>query len=398
MKLSYKALNSDFSPMRKFYEASVKAKNKGINIYHLNIGQPDIETPKEYFEAIKNFNEKTDSYAPSQGRESLLQAIVKYYKSIGQDITRDDIIITTGGSEALLFAGFCILNDDDEILVPEPFYPNYKTIFNAVGGKIKHIPTLHSEDYFYADVKKIEKLITPKTKALLLSNPNNPTGTAIDDKKMLDMLNLCRKHNLFLICDEVYREIYYGKEEKSSSALSFKEFNDIVIVVDSVSKRFSCCGARVGCLITRNKDILSNCLKLAQARLSVSTLNQIGAEALFNNITKSYSKEICEKYHSRIKTAVAELQKIPGIKVSVPTGAFYIMAELPVEDADDFQTWLLTSFKDKNETVMFAPGKNFYVSEGKGKKEIRIACVLEEKKLTRAIKILGIALKQYTKR
>ncbi len=395
MRLSNKALQSDFSPMRKFHKASVEAKKRGISIHHLNIGQPDIPTPERYFEAIGKFNAKTDAYAPSQGTDELLAAIVKYYKSIGQDITKDNIIVTTGGSEALLFAGFCALDDGDEILIPEPFYPNYKTIFNAVGGVVKPIPTLHSENYFYADPARIGKLLSRKTKALLLSNPNNPTGTAIGDKQMLDMLELCKKNDLFLICDEVYREIYYGKDPKSSSALQFRDYDDNVIVIDSASKRFSCCGSRIGALISRNSDVIQNSMKLAQARLSVSTINQVGAAALFDSITPEYSKELCEKYKRRIDAAVTELERIPGVEVSIPTGAFYIMAALPVDDADDFQNWLLSSFDDNKETVMFAPGKCFYATEGKGRNEIRIACVLEESKLKRAIGILKIALERY---
>ncbi|HAL18966.1 MAG TPA: aspartate aminotransferase, partial [Spirochaetaceae bacterium] len=357
MKLSRKALQSDFSPMRKYYKASIEAKNRGISIYHLNIGQPDIETPKEYFKAIRGFNSKTDAYAPSQGSEDLLAAVVKYYKSIGQDITKDNVVITTGGSEALLFAAICTMDYGDEVLIPEPFYPNYATIFNAAGGVIKPIHTLHSEDYFYADPKKIGKLITRKTKALLLSNPNNPTGTAIGDKQMLDMLELCRENDIFLICDEVYREIYFGKEQKSSSALQFRDYDENVVVIDSASKRFSCCGSRIGALISRNNDIIQNSLKFAQARLSVSTINQAGAIALFDGITEKYSKELCEKYKRRIDVAVSELEKIPGVEVSVPAGAFYIMAALPIEDADEFQSWLLSSFDDNKETVMFAPGR-----------------------------------------
>lgn len=395
MEISKKAKISNFSPMRKFHERSVAAKKRGVKVYHLNIGQPNLDTPSEYFAAIKKFSANNDYYAPSRGIDELLDAIQKYYKNfLSVNLTHDDILITTGGSEAIFMAAFSILNDGDEVLIPEPFYPNYSTIINSVGGKVVPIATSVDEDYNYSNTAKIKKLLTKRTKAMLITVPNNPTGSLLSDNELLSILEFCKKNQIYLICDEVYRELCFD-DKKHSSVLTFKGFEENVIVIDSLSKRFSACGARIGAIISRNHDIIQNSLKYAQARLSVSTLNQIGAATLFDNISTEYIEKIKTQYKKRRDVVIDGLKKIKGVQVAVPKGAFYIMASLPVDDSDKFQYWLLDEFADKNETIMFAPGGCFYATEGKGKNEVRLACVLEEKELMRAVELLSIALEKY---
>lgn len=394
LTISKKASASNLSPIRKFYPYQKKAEEKGIKVYHLNIGQPDIETPAAYFDAIKAASFSTDAYAPSPGRPELLSAIKNYYGRLGVSIDTNNILVTTGGSEAILMAGFSILDEGDEVIVPEPFYPNYSTLINTVGGKVAPLPTSPEENYFYADRARLEKAYTKKTKAIIITNPNNPTGTILNDSDMRVIIDFALSHDLYIICDEVYREISFTGE-KITSILKYKEAENNIIVIDSVSKRFSCCGARIGALISKNQQIVENSTKLAQARLSVSTLNQIGATAMYNSAASTYFDSIKEKYRLRVKTVVEELKKIEGVRVSEPKGAFYIMATLPIKDADDFQKFLLEKFSDNNETVMFAPASNFYATPGKGKNEIRLAAVLGENDLKRAVDLLRKGLVAY---
>lgn len=398
MEISQKAKSSEFSPMRKFHEKSVNAKARGIKVYHLNIGQPDLPTPETYFKSIKNFNSKNDYYAPSRGIDELLEAVRKYYKNfLSVDLKKEEMIVTTGGSEAIFMSAFCILNQDDEVLIPEPFYPNYSTIIKSVGGKVIPIQTDVSNDYRYCNIQKIKKLLTPKTKAILITVPNNPTGSLLSNSELETLLKFCKENNLYLICDEVYRELCFDEQEHYS-VLRFKGYDENVIVIDSLSKRFSACGARIGLIISRNQDIINNSLKYAQARLSVSTINQIGAASLFDCISAPYIGELKKKYMSRRDVAIKALNKIKGVQVAVPKGAFYIMASLPVDDSDKFQYWLLDEFSINNETVMFAPGGCFYATENKGKNEIRIACVLHEDELKKAIEILGRGIEEYNRK
>lgn len=392
LELSKKAKTTHLSPIRKFYPYAVDAAQRGIKIYHLNIGQPDIPTPKAYFDAIKSADLIADSYAPSLGQSELINAIREYYKRLGIVLNNEEIVVTTGGSEAISMSMFAILNPGDRVIVPEPFYPNYNTIIRAAGGIITPLSTSVENDYFYADPQILKKALRKNTKAILITNPNNPTGTILNDKDMAVIIDFAVKNNLYIVCDEVYREICFTGD-KLTSILKNDKVKEHLIVIDSVSKRFSCCGARVGALISKNKNIIESVTKYAQSRLSVSTLNQIGAACMYNSADEHYFESVKNEYKKRCDVMVRELSKIEGVRVSPPKGAFYVMASLPIDNADDFQKFLLTDFNDNNETVMFAPAADFYATKGKGKNEIRLAAVLNESDTERAISILkkGIA-------
>ena len=397
MQLSQKIQKCVLSPMRKFYPYSVAAEEKGLSIYRLNIGQPDIETPPVFFEALRNFDAKVLEYMPSPGIPELLKAVQKYYARIGANYDKSDILITTGGSEALLILMLCILDPGSEVLIPEPFYPNYATFIHAAEGKIVPIPTCVEEGYRYADRARIESRITDKTRAIMITNPGNPTGTGLTREEMRLIVDIAMEHDLYIISDEVYREFYYEGSGMADSMCRFEDAAEHVILIDSVSKRFSACGARIGCLVSKNKAFMAEAIKLCQSRLSVATLDQVGATALYS-VEPEYFAATREEYRARRDTVLRCLKKIPGVQVAQPDGAFYLMAALPVEDADDFQTWLLTEFEDHGETVMFAPGGPFYATEGCGKNEIRIAYVLKQERLERAIELLAIGLEQYNAR
>lgn len=393
MKISQTAQLCGLSPMRKFHPYAVEAEKKGRNIYHLNIGQPDIETPPTYFEAIRNFHQAVLEYAPSPGIPEMVEAVRAYYEKLGISYASGDILITTGGSEALLILMQCILDPGCEVLIPEPFYPNYNTFIRAAGGVIRPIPTCPEEGYHYADREKIEALITDKTRAIMVTNPGNPTGVTLTPEEMRMLADVAKEHELYVIGDEVYREFYYNGEGLHSMA----EFDDIaenVCIIDSVSKRFSACGARIGCLISKNKELIAQALKFCQARLSVATLDQIASAALYA-VDESYFAKVREEYKLRRDTVMRKLKEIPGVVVAEPKGAFYLMAKLPVDDADKFQKWLLTDFEDKGDTVMFAPGAPFYATPGKGMDEIRIAYVLKQDDLERAMDLLALGIKAY---
>ncbi|MEA4965124.1 MAG: pyridoxal phosphate-dependent aminotransferase [Oscillospiraceae bacterium] len=393
MKISQTAQLCGLSPMRKFHPFAVEAEKKGRNIYHLNIGQPDIETPPAYFEAIREFHQSVLEYAPSPGIPDLIEAIRNYYEKLGIHYAASDILITTGGSEALLILMQCILDPGCEVLIPEPFYPNYNTFIRAASGVIRPIPTSPEEGYHYADRAKIEALITDKTRAIMVTNPGNPTGVTLTPEEMRMLADVAKEHNLYVIGDEVYREFYYNGEGLHSMA----EFDDIaenVCIIDSVSKRFSACGARIGCLISKNKELISQAIKFCQARLSVATLDQIASAALYS-VDESYFARVREEYKLRRDTVMRKLKEIPGVVVEEPRGAFYLMAKLPVDDADNFQRWLLTDFEDHGDTVMFAPGAPFYATPGKGADEIRIAYVLNQTDLERAMDLLALGIQAY---
>lgn len=403
MKFSTKIERCALSPIRKFYPYQVECEKQGKKIYHLNIGQPDIKTPPAYFEAVRNFQDTVLRYAPSPGIPSLIEAVKKYYEDMGIYYETSDIIVTTGGSEALIYALATILDDGDEILIPEPFYPNYNTFVATTGAKIIPIPTTPEEGYLYAektngsyhyaDKAKIEKLITKNTKAILFTNPGNPTGAVLSSEETRMIANLAKEHNLFLIADEVYREFIYNGEPLSSMG-SYTDASENIILIDSVSKRFSACGARIGVVISKNKEFMHHFLKLCQARLSVATLDQIASAALYT-VDKSYFEDVRTEYKKRRDTVYGALLKIPGVVCAEPQGAFYLMAKLPVENTEDFLVWLLTEFEDKGETLMYAPGGGFYATPGKGIDEIRIAYVLNCEDLTRSMELLKMALKQY---
>jgi aspartate aminotransferase len=395
MKFSGKVEKCGLSPMRKFHPYAVAAREKGRAIYHLNIGQPDVATPPAFFEAIRAFEQPVLAYAPSPGLPELIEAIRRYYAGLDIRLSPDEILITAGGSEALAIALQCILDDGDEILIPEPFYPNYNTMVCTCGASIRPVPTAPERGYHYAVREQIEREIDAHTRALLLTNPGNPTGTVLTHDEMRMLADLAKERGLFLIADEAYREFVYGGEKLQS----FAEFTDIdenLIVIDTVSKRFSACGARVGCLISRNREFLGHAIKYCQSRLSVATLDQTAAAKLYT-VGPEYFAAVREEYKRRRDTVVRGLKAIPGVRCECPGGAFYLMAALPVEDADAFQQWLLEDFEDRGETVMFAPGEPFYATPGKGRNEIRIAYVLEQKKLERAIELLGLGLERYNK-
>ncbi len=393
MKFSSKALRCQQSPMRKFHPYAVAAAAAGKKIYHLNIGQPDIQTPKQLFDAVRNFHEPTLAYAPSPGIPALIDAICSYYARIGVTLDAGNVLVTTGGSEALQIACNCILDDGDEIIVPEPFYPNYHTFITTAGASIHPLHTKPEEGYFFADRAKIEACITSKTKAIMITNPGNPTGTCLTRDEMKMILDVAVEHDLYLIADEVYREFAY----ETGELLSFLQFGygyENLILIDSVSKRFSACGARIGCLISRNVEFMAQALKYCQARLSVATLDQVAAAALYS-VGPEYFAAVREEYHRRRDTVVRKLHEIPGVVCECPKGAFYLMAALPVDDAEKFQQWLLEEFDDHGDTVMFAAGGPFYATPGKGLNEIRIAYVLKQEDLERAMDLLALGIQKY---
>ena len=377
MKFSSKIQRCELSPMRKFLPYELAAEAKGRKIYHLNIGQPDIHTPDALYDAIHNFRTPVLAYAASPGIPELISAIEGYYRNIGVQLSESDILVTTGGSEALQIAANCLLDDGDEVIVPEPFYPNYHTFITTAGGVIHPLHTRPEEGYFYADRARIEACITPKTKAIMITNPGNPTGTCLTIEQMKMLLDVAVEHDLYLVADEVYREFTYDG-----------------ILIDSVSKRFSACGARIGCLISRNKDFMANALKYCQARLSVATLDQIAAAALYT-VGPDYFEQVRQEYKRRRDTVVRKLHEIPGVICECPRGAFYLMAALPVDNAEKFQLWLLQEFEDHGDTVMFSAGEPFYATEGKGLSEIRIAYVLKQEDLERAMDLLALGIQKY---
>ena len=393
MKFSSKALRCQQSPMRKFHPYAVAAAAAGKKIYHLNIGQPDIQTPPQLFEAVRSFHEATLAYAPSPGIPALIDAICSYYARIGVTLDAGNVLVTTGGSEALQIACNCILDDGDEIIIPEPFYPNYHTFITTAGASIHPLHTKPEEGYFFADREKIEACITSKTKAIMITNPGNPTGTCLTRDEMRMILDVAVEHDLYLIADEVYREFAY----ETGELLSFLQFGygyENLILIDSVSKRFSACGARIGCLISRNVEFMAQALKYCQARLSVATLDQVAAAALYS-VGPEYFAAVREEYHRRRDTVVRKLHEIPGVVCECPKGAFYLMAALPVDDAEKFQQWLLEEFDDHGDTVMFAAGGPFYATPGKGLNEIRIAYVLKQEDLERAMDLLALGIQKY---
>ena len=394
MKFSSKVEKCGLSPMRKFHPYAVAAKARGVNIYHLNIGQPDVQTPPAFFEAVRHFEQPVLAYAPSPGIPELIDAIQNYYDKLDMHFDKSEIYVTAGGSEALQIALQCILDDGDEILIPEPFYPNYNTMTRTCGASIRPIPTCPEEGYRYAEREKIESLINEHTRAIMVTNPGNPTGVVLSHEEMEMLVDVAQKHDLFLIGDEAYREFVYGGEKLQSFGEFADRAGDNIIVIDTVSKRFSACGARIGCLISRNRDFMANALKYCQARLSVATLDQIAAAALYS-VRPEYFEQVRQEYKRRRDTVVRKLHEIPGVICECPRGAFYLMAALPVDDAEKFQLWLLQEFEDHGDTVMFSAGEPFYATPGKGCNEIRIAYVLKQEDLERAMDLLALGIRKY---
>ena len=394
MQISINANRCEPSPMRKFHPLAVAAEKNGKKIYHLNIGQPDLETPPAYYETIRNFNQKTLAYDASPGNPLLIDAIRKYYAGLGVSLEPNDVLVTTGGSEALLLTCLSILDPYTEVIIPEPYYPNYTTFVHAAGGVIRALPTNPWEGYRYAKRERIESLITKNTRAILIINPGDPTGVVLDENEMRMIADIAKAHDLYLICDEVYREFCYNEKFGVPTMARFPDIRENLVIVDSVSKRFSACGARVGCVVTKNKELQQAILKFCQSRLSVATIDQIGAEALYS-VDPEFFRKSKQEYRLRRDTVISGLRKIPGVVVEEPMGAFYVMASLPVDDADKFQHWLLETFDDDGDTVMFAPGAPFYETPGKGINEVRIAYVLNREDLNRAMEVLAKGIARY---
>ncbi len=383
------------SPIRKLVPYAEAAKKRGTHVIHLNIGQPDIKTPKVALDAVRNHTIEVLEYSMTQGSEAYRKKIAGYYAKQDIFVDSEDIIVTTGGSEALSFAMGTIMDNDDEIIIPEPFYANYNGFATAAGVKVKPIASSIDNNFALPPISKFEELITPKTKAILICNPGNPTGYLYSREEIHQLAELVKKHDLFLVADEVYREFTYDGREHYS-ILQVAGLEKHAIVVDSVSKRYSMCGARIGCLISKNKAVIDTAMKFAQARLSPPTFAQIASEAALET-PQSYFEEVIDEYVARRNLLITELNKLEGVKVATPQGAFYCVAELPIADADHFAQWLLESFEVNGNTVMVAPAAGFYATPGLGKNQIRIAYVLEKEQLVKAVQILGKALTEYNK-
>ncbi|UKM64780.1 pyridoxal phosphate-dependent aminotransferase [Flavobacteriaceae bacterium GSB9] len=391
--ISQKGHDMPASPIRKLVPYAEQAIENGKHIYYLNIGQPDIKTPEVALNAVKQNDIEILSYSRSEGSDEYREKLAKYFKRHQIEVSRNDIIVTTGASEALLFLFSSIMDPDDEVIISEPFYANYIAFSTASGVKV--VPAICNIDDNFAlpSIETFEKLITPKTKAILICNPGNPTGYLYSKEEIEQLAALAIKHDLFLVADEVYREfVYDGKTHYS--IMQVEGIDEHAVIIDSVSKRYSMCGARVGCLVSKNKTLLQTALKFAQARLSPPTYAQIASEAALDT-PQSYFDDVIEEYAERRDTLIAELKKIEGVKVAKPQGAFYCIAELPIENADDFAQWLLEHFDVDGETIMVAPANGFYSTPGEGLNQIRIAYVLNKESLVRAVHILKEALKVY---
>ncbi len=391
--ISQKGLSMPQSPIRKLVPYADKAVARGIKIHYLNIGQPDIKTPQGALDAVRNNDLEVLAYSHSAGFQSYRNKLAAYYKKQGIDVSSEDIIVSTGGSEALLFAMGSVTDPGDEIIIPEPFYANYNGFATASGVTVVPVISTLEEGFALPPIADFEKLITSKTKAIVICNPGNPTGYLYSEDEIKQLAELVKKHDIFLIADEVYREFAYDGH-KHHSVMNLRDIDQHTIMIDSVSKRFSMCGARIGCIVSRNKDLMATAMKFAQARLSPPTFAQIAAEAALDT-PSSYFEEVIEEYVSRRNTLVAGLEKIKGVKVAKPKGAFYCIVELPIKNADAFAQWLLESFNHNGKTIMVAPAAGFYSTDGVGLNQVRIAYVLEEKFLKEAVEILEEALKQY---
>ena len=383
------------SPIRKLVPYAEKAKAKGVKVYHLNIGQPDIETPVDAINAVKKSDIKVLAYSKSEGDLVLRKKISKYYKSHNVEITTSEIIVTSGASEALLFTIGSIMDPDDEVIIPEPFYANYNGFSIANGVKIVPIFSSIENNFSLPNIDKFESLISDKTKAILICNPNNPTGYVYSKEEIKRLVEIVKKHNLYLIADEVYREFTYDGI-LHTSIMEFEDISQNAVVIDSVSKRYSMCGARIGCIISKNKEFMATAMKFAQARLSPPSLAQIASTAAMDT-GQDYFDNIIKEYNQRRVILIEGLKNIPGVKVSEPNGAFYCVAQLPIENAENFAKWLLESYHLNNETIMIAPANGFYSTPNTGNNQVRIAYVLNENDLKSSIEILKNGLNEYQK-
>jgi aspartate aminotransferase len=394
-EISLKGYNMPASPIRRLTPFADLAKKRGTRIYHLNIGQPDIATPEVMLNAIKNIEFKVWAYTPSEGTASYRDKLSEYYNKLDYNITPENILVTNGGSEAITFAMQTCLDPGDEIIIPEPFYANYNGFACMAEVVIKPIMSYIDNGFALPPIEEFEKIITPKTKAIFICNPNNPTGYLYSRAELESLKEICLKHDLFLFCDEAYREFCYDDRE-FISPMHLEGLDQHVIVLDTVSKRYSACGARLGCLLTKNREVYNAALKFAQARLSPPAVAQIAATAAVDT-PNSYFIEVKKEYTERRNLLVEGLNKIPGVKCPVPGGAFYVVAQIPVKDADDFCQWMLESFNYQNETVMMAPASGFYSTSGTGKNQVRLAYVLNQKDLKQALICLEKGLEAYNK-
>lgn len=395
MEFSKRILAMGYSPIRKLAPYGAEATRKGIKIYHLNIGQPDIETPKEFMEGVNNYKDDVLKYAQSQGIDEAIDSFIKYYKEWNIDFLSDEILITNGGSEAISLALTAICDVDDEVIIPEPFYTNYAGFAQGVGVKVVPFIT-KAEDGFHLPAKEvITSKITSRTKAIMISNPGNPTGVVYTEDEIRMLADICKENNLFFIADEVYREFVYDGL-KYTSALYMKDIADRVILIDSISKRYSACGARIGIVASKNKELISQIMKMCQVRLCVPTIEQLAAANLINT-PKEYFINVKKEYEARRDIMFEKLSKMPGVICEKPTGAFYIVAKLPVKSGEDFAKWLLTNYNYNNKTVMVAPAEGFYATEGLGMDEIRLSYCLNTEALADAMDILEKALDEYVK-
>lgn len=390
--ISDRGLTMPASPIRKLVPYAEAAKARGVEVLHLNIGQPDIKTPAAAFEAVRNWNGNIIEYTHSAGNLSLRKKLANYYKELGINISSDDILITVGGSEAICFAYYSILNYADEVIVPEPFYSNYYGFTTETGARMIPVRSTIESGFALPPIEEFEKALTPQTKAIMLCNPNNPTGYVYTRHELEQIRDLVKKYDLFLLCDEAYREFCY--EGQHISVLEMEGLEDNVIVIDSFSKRYSECGIRIGALISRNKEIIKTALKFAQARLCPPSLGQIAAEASLD-IPKSYFDDSFQEYKARRDFLITELNKIKGVYSPMPQGAFYSIVSLPVDNAEKFCIWLLEHFEYEGSTIMFAPGSGFYTGQKLGEQQVRVAYVLEIPKLRKAIECLKRALVEY---
>ena len=382
------------SPIRKLAPYADMAKKKGLKVYHLNIGQPDIKSPEIAIEAIKNIDLDIIEYGPSAGYESYRKKLAQFYVKQDVKVTFEDIMITTGGSEALLFALGSIMDPEDEVIIPEPFYANYHAFSEESSARVVPVISNIESGFTLPTIEEFEKAITPKSKAILICNPNNPTGYLYSESEIKQLGELVKKHDLFLIADEVYREFIYDERDKHFSVMNLNGIEQNVIMIDSVSKRYSMCGARIGCMVTKNREVIAAAMKFAQARLCPPTIEQIACEAAIDT-PQSYFDEVISEYKERRDTLISELNKIEGVVVTTPKAAFYCIAQLPVDNTDDFAQWLLESYNSNGETVMVAPAGGFYSTPGVGLNQVRIAYVLKKEDLIRAVQILKDAIQIY---
>ncbi|MBS3735680.1 MAG: pyridoxal phosphate-dependent aminotransferase [Candidatus Bipolaricaulota bacterium] len=395
LKISSRALNFPESPIRKLNPLADRAKDEGVKVYHVNIGQPDIATPEEFMRGIREANIDVLEYSPSKGIRKVLESLTGYYNDQRIELSSDELMVTTGGSEAGLFAFYTTLEQGEEILIPEPFYTNYRGFAQMTGVEIRPIPTERANNFALPEQTEIENLVTEKTGALLLTNPSNPTGRVYTDREISTARRVVMENDLFLISDEVYREFAYG-DSRPVSALNLEGMEDRAIMIDSISKRLSGCGARIGTLASRNEKIMNTALRLGQSRLSPPTMGQLGLTNFLNS--SSYPEEIeamIDRYEKRRNTLLKHLEGVEGLDFGKPDGAFYLMVSLPVEDAEDFVRWMLTDFRDNGETVMMAPGEGFYNTPGKGRDQVRLSYVLNRKNLERVADLIGKGLAQY---